>query len=132
MAEIARTIDSFDKNIKIPAVGPEGIGKSIHGLPSNFLIFYSNLIALISQYQKAFESENFNRMGQYVIAINESIVNVCKDSYSEIANSLNEISERTAEAAQELIDNKISKFYSKDFVKDKIIEIVEQYKDKIV
>lgn len=102
------------------------------GLPKNFLSFYQNIISFIAQYQKAFEEENFERMKHYAIATSEAIAKYFKGASSEIKEELNGIALDTAQVAKNFIQKKREKSFSEDEIQDKILEIVSNYKEKIL
>lgn len=102
------------------------------GLPKNFLSFYQNIISFIAQYQKAFEEENFERMKHYAIATSEAIAKYFKGASSEIKEELNGIALDTAQVAKNFIQKKQEKSFSEDEIRDQILEIVSNYKEKIL
>lgn len=102
------------------------------GLPKNFLSFYQNIISFIAQYQKAFEEENFERMKHYAIATSEAIAKYFKGASSEIKEELNGIALDTAQVAKNFIQKKQEKSFSEDEIQDQILEIVSNYKEKIL
>lgn len=131
--QIARSVSDFSREgVNMPVVTLEATSKKYQAsIPREFITFYQSIISFISQYQSAFEEENFNRMAQFVVAVNDAIVKYFKSS-TELKDELNGIAQDTAVAAKELLKKKAEKSFSEEELKSQVLEIVSSYKEKIL
>ena len=110
---------SFASSLRSPDLSPE------------FLSLYNAIIGYISQYEVAFEEENFNRMVKFATAINNKIISYFKGS-GILLPQLRKIADNTTEKAKELLEKKRHNSLDFDKVQDKISELVSDYKEKIL
>ena len=134
MATIAKSISDFSREgVNAPVNQTETMAMKFRSeVPKNFLTFYQNIISLISQYESAFEEENFNRMSSFVIAINNAIIKYFKSSNNALKDELNGIAEDTANAAKEYLEKKQAKSFDTEEAKDSVLKTIADYKEKIL
>lgn len=100
-----------------------------------FLDFYTTILKMINDYQKAFEEENFERMGEFVKAINQNILHYFENktsNESDLQNELDDILEENTKKIKNIFNNIKKNKLSNSYVQEQIIDFISLYKEKII
>ena len=133
MADIARSVDYFSKDngLKYEKDPIKEVSKKT-SMPKNFLSFFTNLISFISQYNEAFKEENFNRMGQLIVTINDSIERYFKSDAKDLKPELKKISDNTTEEVFKYFKDKAKGLLSPEAAAEQIDDTISKFKKELI
>ena len=126
--------DFHEEGIKAKPEDLTAIAKTFEAtavIPSGYLTFFQSVVDLLSKCQKAYKDENFGRMRQYVIAVNEAVLGYLK-SHGLSSESL------TDSFVDEFLKQLEDKFSKKKYVERKAVEEdtiekeVEDFKTRVL